>query len=101
VKKFGMVLGLTVFACATLLTGPAFAKKGEAPDLMKLCKKECPDASDMKAVMECVEKKEYAEGPDAAKFKKTKCFITHEKFEDKYKEMAGMKHEESEESEKK
>ena len=48
-----------------------------------------------------MEKNEYAGGPASEKFKKTKCFTTHEEHEDKYKEMAGMKAGEKEEHEKK
>jgi len=46
--------------------------------------------------MECVETKEHAGGPDSEAFKKTKCFITHEKHEDQYNKMAGLGHEEEE-----
>ena len=49
--------------------------------------------------MECVNKQEYAGGPESDKFKKSKCFLTHEEHEDEYKKMAGMSGEQGEEKE--
>ena len=94
-------LAVLIFAGLALSATPALAKKDTPPDLMKLCKKECPEAKDLKTTMECVETQEHAGGPASEQFKKTKCFNTHEKFEDTYHKMAGLGHESEAEHDKK
>ena len=85
-------LGLASMLFFSFSASLAFAKK--APDFTKYCKKECPGITDVNAAHECVEKLEH--GDDAAKFKKTKCYKMHERWE----EATGKEAEEHEKKEK-
>ena len=57
--SFTVLLALSTWA--SLSTTSALAK-GKGPDIMKACKKECPDAKTADEAHECVEKLEQGDG---------------------------------------
>lgn len=68
-----------VLSSLALLSTSAHAKeKAKLPDLVKTCKKDCPDAKNNNEAHECAEDKAKADGE---KFKKSKCWIENEKYE--------------------
>ena len=88
-----MYFGLASVMLFSFSTSAAFAAKKKVPNFVKFCKKECPDATDTNSAHECIEKLEHADNNEA--FKKSKCYVKHEKWE------AATGKEEAEEHEKK
>lgn len=73
---------LVVGAASTmLLCFPVVAKDAakKLPDLVKICKKECPEAKNNNEAHECAEDR--AKDAKGEEFKKSKCWIENEKYE--------------------
>lgn len=78
--KVILVLMVSLSVAAAFSSADAKGKKkNKMPDLVKSCKKQCPEAKDVTAILECVAVKEKA--LDAKKFKKTKCYKDYGKYE--------------------
>lgn len=75
--------GATLIAALALFPGtPAFSKDKAAaklPDLVKICKKDCPEAKTNNDAHECAEDK--AKGAEGKQFKKSKCWTENERYE--------------------
>ena len=75
---------LTIGAFAiSFASAPTFAAKDKAnklPDLVKICKKECPDAKNSNEAHECAEDRA-KDAKTGEEFKKSKCWIENEKYE--------------------
>jgi len=80
-----MKIGSVFFGIAALglvfASSNSYANKEskKLPDLVKICKKDCPDVKTNADAHECVEDKAKGEGGEA--FKKTKCWLENEKYE--------------------
>ena len=72
-----MVLSLAFLQTTAVLA--AEKTKATMPDLVKICKKESPDAKNNNEAHECAEDK--AKDTDGETFKKSKCWIENEKYE--------------------
>lgn len=72
-----MILSLGLIQTSEVLA--AEKTKAKLPDLVKICKKECPDAKSNNEAHECAEDK--AKDTDGEAFKKGKCWLENEKYE--------------------
>jgi hypothetical protein len=68
-----------IFVLASVTTSSSALAAKKLPNLVKSCKKECPSAKTSSEAMACAEQLE--QGADNAKFKKSKCYKDHEKYE--------------------
>lgn len=75
-----VIFGMAIFGLV-IVSPNSYANKEtkKLPDLVKICKKECPDVKNNAEAHECVEDKAKGEGGEA--FKKTKCWHENEKYE--------------------
>lgn len=73
---------ISTLAALAFVCTPGFAAKDKAklPDLVKSCKKECPDAKNSNEAHECAEDRA-KDAKVGGEFKKSKCWIENEKYE--------------------